>query len=59
MFDAYVSRSAFAPPHIEDAFVMTSEELATLFHIPGKEAQQLGIKRIDSVQKGAPPNLPI
>lgn len=59
MFEAYAARSAFAPPHIEDAFILTSEELATLFHIPGAEAQQLGIKRIDSMQKGAPPNLPI
>lgn len=59
MFEAYATRSAFAPPHIEDAFVLTSEELATLFHIPGKEAQQLGIKRIESLQKSAPSNLPV
>lgn len=59
MLDAYVARSAFAPPHIEDPFILTSEELATVFHIPGAEAKALGIKRIDSFQKGPPPNLPV
>jgi hypothetical protein len=59
MFDAYVARSAFAPPHIEDPFILTSEELATVFHLPGEEAKALGIKRLESTQKGAPPNLPI
>jgi hypothetical protein len=59
MFDAYVARSAFAPPHIEDPFILTSEELATVFHLPGAEAKALSIKRLESTQKGAPPNLPV
>jgi hypothetical protein len=59
LFNAWVARSAFAPPHIEDSFVLTTEELATIFHIPGADARALGIKRIESSTKGAPPNLPI
>lgn len=59
LWDAWIARSAFAPPHIEDPMILTSEELATVFHIPGEEAKALGIKRVESKQKGAPPNLPI
>jgi hypothetical protein len=57
--DAWVARAAFAPPYIEDSMILTTEELATVFHIPGEDAKALGIKRIESTQKGAPPNLPI
>jgi hypothetical protein len=59
MIDAYITRNAFLPPHIEDAFLLTSEELATIFHIPGAEAKVPGLKKIESNRKGAPPNLPI
>jgi hypothetical protein len=39
--------------------VMTTEELATIFHIPGKVASTPSIGRIPSKRAEAPPNLPI
>jgi hypothetical protein len=59
LFTAYKARSYFAPPIIDDAFIMTSEQLATIYHFPGEEAQALGIERIESKRGGPPPDLPV
>ena len=40
-------------------FVLSTEELATLFHLPGQVAQTPTFERIDSVTGQAPANLPI
>ncbi len=59
MFDAYRQRSYFYIPYKRKYFVLNTEELATLFHIPSKAAQTPGLLRIGS-HKGTPPtNLPI
>lgn len=42
-----------------NVFVMSSEELATLFHFPGRAAATPGLERITSRRASAPPNLPI
>ncbi len=38
---------------------MTTEELATIFHIPGKVASTPTLARIPSKRSEAPANLPI
>ena len=38
--------------------VMTTEELATMFHLPGKVAVTPTLGRIPSTRGEAPPNLP-
>lgn len=46
---------------IEDrsSFVLNTEELATLFHLPGQVAQTPTINRVTSQRAAPPPNLPI
>lgn len=39
--------------------IMTCEELATIFHIPGRSVVTPGLSRIPSTRKAPPPNLPI
>ena len=38
---------------------MTSEELATLFHIPGRVSTTTSLERIDAKKAEPPQNLPI
>jgi len=38
--------------------VLTSEELATLFHVPGQVAKASGVERIEATKSEAPNNLP-
>lgn len=55
---AYQKRSYFHPPYKMDPMILTTEELATIFHIPGSESQVLGLTKTES-KRGAPPvNLP-
>ncbi len=71
MLEAYRLRSYFYPPHHHyhrsmlnpfehrSAFVLNSEELATIYHFPGRGTETPTFKRVDS-KKGEPPaNLPI
>jgi hypothetical protein len=39
--------------------VMSSEELASIFHIPGKSIVTPALSRVESVRRNAPSNLPI
>jgi hypothetical protein len=55
----YTARSYFHPPVVDDAVIMTSEHLATLYHFPGEESQALGIERLESKRSGPPLDLPI
>lgn len=61
-FEAYRLRSFFYPPYKNwesNPFVLTTEELATLYHFPGGVAQTPTFKRLDA-KKGEPPsNLPM
>lgn len=58
VFNYYRGRNYFHPPYIQNHFVLTSEELATIFHLPrGKNAPKL---RRATAHKGTPPtNLPV
>ena len=58
-YDAYVTRQFFYPPHKHSFMVLNSEELATLFHLPGKVAQTPTLQRMPSKRSEAPSNLPI
>lgn len=39
--------------------VMSTEELATIYHIPGKSIVTPAVARVESIRRNAPPNLPI
>jgi len=59
-FHQYKTRS-YLPQNIETDLpkVMTTEELATIFHLPGKVAVTPTMERIPSVRGEAPSNLPL
>jgi hypothetical protein len=57
--DAYRRRSWFHPPYEFPNYMLTSEELATLFHVPGTVAKTPTIQRVSSARAQAPANLPI
>lgn len=57
--DAYRRRSWFHLPYRFPHYMMTSEELATLFHIPGSVVRTPNVQRISSTRAQAPPNLPV
>lgn len=59
-FEGYVRRSFFYPPVIRDnVFIMTDQELATVFHFPGSVAETPSLGRIESKRGEAPVNLPM
>lgn len=58
-FDAYKYRSWFYPPRKLRPFVLTAEELATIYHFPGGVAQTPTFGRIPSRKGEAPVDLPI
>lgn len=56
--DAYRRRSWFHAPYRFKHFVLTSAELATIFHLPGSVAKTPTMQRIESTRATAPANLP-
>ncbi len=58
---AYRHRGFFYLPFSDDkkTFVLNTEELATLFHLPGQASHTPEIDRIESRRVSPPPNLPI
>ncbi len=58
-FEAYKHRSWFYLPHKLTPFVLTTEELATIYHFPGGVAQTPTFGRIPSRKGEAPVNLPV
>ena len=62
MINAYKLRSFFQPPYKYyrgKPFILTTEELATIYHPPGAVAATPTFSRIPSKKAGAPSNLPI
>lgn len=60
MFNAYVNRGFFHPPFGPSKhFILNTEELATMYHLPGLSVSTPSFKRIDSKKAEPPANLPI
>jgi hypothetical protein len=65
LVEAYRRRQFFYDPFFygglfaKDAMVMSTEELATIFHIPSHSTEMPGLARVPSATGDAPTNLPI
>jgi len=59
ILDAYKRRSYFHPPYKRKHFVLNSDELATIYHFPGRVTGTPTFVRIASKKAEAPSNLPI
>lgn len=62
LLDAYKRRSFFNVPykHLHGKpYILTAEELATIFHFPGAAVTTPTLTRIPSKKASAPPNLPM
>lgn len=59
MFAAFRKRGYFFPPYQRPPLVMNTEELATIFHLPGSVAETPTLPRIESARAEPPTNLPI
>src|SRR3989344_4833773 len=62
MLDAYKRRSFFHPPYRNfhtKRFILTTEELATIFHFPGLVSSTPTFSRLVSKKAEPPPNLPV
>jgi hypothetical protein len=58
LMDAYRRRLWFYPPYESPYSVMSTEELATIFHIPSAAVPAPSLPRIQSTTGEAPPGLP-
>ncbi len=56
--NVYRRRSFYHPPYVGHWMVMSTEELATIFHVPSGGITAPGLSRIQSTTATAPPNLP-
>lgn len=62
MLNAYKLRSYFNIPYkhlFTKPFILTTEELATIFHLPGRVATTPTLAKTPSKKGEAPPNLPV
>lgn len=59
MLHEYVTRAYFYPPDPHSYYSLTSEELATIFHFPGRVSTTPTFKRIESKKSEPPVNLPV
>ncbi|HYE23174.1 MAG TPA: hypothetical protein VEA92_01825 [Candidatus Paceibacterota bacterium] len=59
MVDAWRRRQFFHSPYKAKWNVMSTEELATLFHVPSATVATPSLPRIQSTTSGAPSNLPV
>lgn len=59
IIDAFRRRQVFYPPYVSKSMVMSTEELATIYHIPSRAVETPSLHRIQSATGEAPANLPI
>lgn len=59
MLDAFRKRSYFYPPYAYPTFVLNTEEIATIFHLPGSVAETPTFRRIEAKTGEPPPGLPV
>ena len=57
-YQGYVTRQYFYPPNKDMHIALNSEEIATLYHFPGKVAHTPTLERMPSRRAEAPSNLP-
>ncbi len=58
-YDGYVTRQYFYPPNKDFHMALNTEELASIWHFPGKVAHTPTLQRMPSRRAEAPANLPI
>lgn len=59
MYEAYATRQFFYEPHHDYHIALNTEEIASLWHLPGKVAHTPTLERMPSRRSEAPANLPI
>lgn len=59
ILEAYRLRSYFNAPYKRKPFVLNTEELATIFHFPGRVSQTPTVGRIESKKSEPPANIPV
>ena len=59
LWRAYVHRGYFHFPYKRRPMIMTTAELATLFHLPGQVVTTPSLQRIESKKAEPPANLPV
>lgn len=59
ILNAFRHRSYFYSPYVRKSSVLNTEELATIFHLPGGVAETPTLGRIEAKKSEPPPNLPI
>jgi len=59
MIDAFRQRSYFYTPYERKSFVLNTEELATIYHFPGKVAETPTFGRIEARKSEPPAGLPV
>ncbi len=58
VFDAYRRRAGFYSPYKTRPNVLNTEELASIFHLPGEGVTTPTLQRVPSQRRDAPANLP-
>ncbi len=58
MFNAYKARGYFYHPYKLPPFILNSEELATIYHFPGRVSETPSFARIEALKAEPPTNLP-
>jgi len=58
LYNGYVTRQYFYPPNADDYIILNTEELASIWHLPGKVAHTPTLVRMPSRRSEAPANLP-
>ena len=59
MIDAFRNRSYFYMPYERKSFVLNTEELATIYHFPGRVAETPTFGRIEAKKSEPPAELPV
>ncbi len=59
MLKDYAKRQYFYPPHPKHYYTLNSEELATIYHFPGRVSTTPTFKRIESKKSDPPVDLPV
>ena len=59
ILNAFRHRSYFYSPYVRKSSVLNTEEIATVFHLPGGVAETPTFGRIEAKKSEPPPNLPI